>query len=96
MEGAMMPAQSAGDRRIKVSLSLDPVVMAYLDAYVAAHPALNRSRVVELAVWAFQQRQIEEALEQQYVEPEAEEVRRELDDWRHIRRAAARRTLGRD
>jgi hypothetical protein len=70
--------------------------MDYLDAYVAQHPALNRSRVVELAVREFQKRQIEEELEYQYAAPESEDVRGELEDWRHIRRAATRRTLGAD
>ena len=84
------------DRRVKVSLSLDPAVVDYLDAYAAAHPSLNRSRVVEAAVQEFRRRQLEADLEAQYAEPEPDEIRRELEDWRHIRRAAARRDLGGD
>jgi hypothetical protein len=89
----MVSAQAADDRRVKVSLSLDSAVVEYLDAYVAAHPAINRSRVVELAVREFRQRQIEAELEAQYAEPEPEEIQQELEDWRHIRRTAARRAL---
>jgi len=49
---------------------------------------------VEMAVREFRQRQIEAELEAQYAEPESEEIQRELEDWRHIRRAAVRRALG--
>ncbi len=73
---------------MKVSLSLDPVTLAYLDAYVSEHPTLNRSRVVERAVHEFQQRRIEAELEAQYAEPESEQVQRELVGWRRIRLAA--------
>jgi hypothetical protein len=81
------------DRRIKVSLSLDPAIVEYLDAYIAAHPTLNRSRVVEAALRAFRQRQIQAELEALYAEPEAPEIQRELEDWRRIRRAAVQRAL---
>ena len=90
----MVATQAIEDRRVKVSLTLDPVLVDYLDAYVAARPTLNRSRVVEMAVREFRQRQIEAELEAQYAEPESEEIQRELEDWRHIRRATARRVLG--
>jgi len=81
---------SVEDRRVKVSLSLDPALVDYLDAYVAARPTLNRSRVVEMAVREFRQRQIEAELEAQYAEPESKEIQRELEDWRHIRQSARR------
>ncbi len=90
----MASVQVTDDRRVKVSLSLDPAVLDYLDTYISAHPTVNRSRVVELAVREFRQRQIEAELEAQYAEPESEEIQRELEDWRHIRRAAARHALG--
>lgn len=90
----MVATRAIHERRVKVSLSLDPALVQYLDAYISAHPMLNRSRVVELAVREFRQRQIELELEAQYAEPEPEEVQRELADWRQIRRAAARRALG--
>lgn len=88
-----MATQIVDDRRVKVSLSLDAALVEYLDAYVAAHPTLNRSRVVEVAVRDYRQRQIELELEAQYAEPESEQIQRELEDWRHIRRAAARRAF---
>ncbi len=88
-----MMSTQAEDRRVEVSLSLDLAVADYLDAYVAARPTLNRSRVVEMAVREFRQRQIEAELEAQYAEPETKEIQRELEDWRHIRRSA-RRVLG--
>lgn len=39
------------------------------------------------------QRQIEAELAAQYAEPESKEVQRGMKDWRHIRRAVARRAL---
>jgi predicted HTH domain antitoxin len=90
----MVATRSTPDRKIKVSLSLDPALVQFLDAYVSAHPLLNRSRVIELAVREFRQRQIELELEAQYAAPEPEDVQRELADWRQIRRAAAQRALG--
>ena len=89
----MALTQVPDDRRVKVSLSLDPTIVEYLDAYIAAHPTLNRSRVVEAALRAFRQRQIEAELEAQYAEPDSPEIQRELEGWRRIRRAAARRTF---
>lgn len=80
----MASTEQADDRRVKVSLSLDPAVVQYLDAFVMENPSLNRSRVVESAVREFRQRQIGAELEAQYAGPESEEIQRELEDWRHI------------
>ena len=92
----MVAIRTVTDRRIKVSLSLDPASVEYLDTYAAAHPPLNRSRVVELAVREFRKLQTQMELEAQYAEPELDVIQRELEDWRHIRRAAARRALASD
>jgi hypothetical protein len=89
----MALTQIPNNRRVKVSLSLDPATAEYLDAYIAAHPTLNRSRVVEAALREFRQHQIEAELEAQYAEPESPEVQRELEGWRRIRRAAAQRAF---
>lgn len=89
----MVATRAMHDRQVKVSLSLDPALVQYLDQYVSTHPRLSRSSVVELAVREFRQRQIEQELEAQYAEPDPEEVQHELADWRHIQRAAAWGTL---
>lgn len=87
-------SRGANRKRVKVSMSLDPAVLEYLDAYVEEHPTLDRSHVVESALREFRQRQVEDELEAQYAEPESEVIQREWDNWRQIRRAAVRRALG--
>ena len=90
-------AESARDhRRIKISLTIDPVLLQAIDEFVAEHPTSNRSRVVEDALRLWQSRQLEQALEAQYAEPLTEEQEREMAAWRHIRRAAAQRMIIRD
>ena len=83
-------------RRVKISLTIDPILLQAVDAFVAAHPTSNRSRVVEDALRLWQSRQLEQALEAQYAEPLTEEQEREMAAWRHIRRAAAQRMIIRD
>jgi hypothetical protein len=85
----MVAQRSHDDRRQKISLSLDAATIKYMDAYVAAHPTTNRSRVVEDAMRDFRRRQIQAELERQYEEPECAIVQQELEEWRAIRRAAA-------
>jgi Arc/MetJ-type ribon-helix-helix transcriptional regulator len=85
----MVVQRSEGEHRQKVSLSLDSSTLKYIDAYVAAHPATNRSRVVGEAIREFRRRQIDAELERQYDEPEPASVQKELDAWRAIRRASA-------
>ncbi len=92
-----MVVREAGDaRKARVSLSLSPDVLTYLDDYVAAHPVGNRSRLVELAVREFRQRRLEEALAAQYDAPESADIERERADWRSIRRAASMRRADHD
>jgi hypothetical protein len=42
-----------GLRRVKISVSVDPKLLEVVDAYVEAHPALDRGRVFDeaLALW---------------------------------------------
>ena len=91
-----MAASAIDQRRVKISLTIDPVLLQAIDAFVAEHPASNRSRVIEDALRLWQGRQLEQALEAQYAEPLTEEQEREMAAWRHIRRAAAQRILTRD
>ena len=84
------------ERRVKISATIDPTLLQSVDQFVAAHPAFNRSRVIEDALWLWQGRQLERELEEQYAAPLTDEQAREMDDWRHIRRAAAQRLLSRD
>lgn len=92
----VIPAMEQSGFTVRVERGPDSRQYKALAVIGAMQPALNRSRVVEMAVPEFRQRQIEAELEAQYAEPESAEIQRELDDWRHIRRAAARRIRGVD
>ena len=80
-------------RRVKISLTIDPVLLQAVDEFVAEHPTSNRSRVVEDALRLWQSRQLEQALEAQYAEPLTDEQEEDMAAWRQIRRAAAQRIL---
>ena len=91
-----MAESVVNQRRVKISLTIDPTLLQAVDEFVAEHPASNRSRVVEDALRLWQGRQLEQALEAQYAEPLTEEQERDMAAWRHIRRAATQQILTRD
>jgi Arc/MetJ-type ribon-helix-helix transcriptional regulator len=91
-----MAESVVNQRRVKISLTIDPVLLQAVDEFVAAHPTSNRSRVVEDALRLWRGRQLEQALEAQYAGPLTDEQERDMAAWRHIRRAAAQRILTRD
>ena len=80
--------------RIKVSLSLDPLLMRDVDAFVEAHGDTDRSKVVDdaLQLWAAAQQR--SAMELQFAD-EGDPDPMELDAWHTVRREAARRRLRR-
>jgi Arc/MetJ-type ribon-helix-helix transcriptional regulator len=82
--------------RRKISVTVDPALLKAVDAYVAAHPGMDRSKVIDAALLRWYGEQQDEAIAAQHREPLDAETRREMDDWRAIRRAAAARTLGTD
>lgn len=79
-------------RRPKVTATLDPELLAAVDAHVAAHPQLDRSAVIEAALRLWRARQLELAMEAQFAEsdgvPEAERKA-----WDALRRSANVRRL---
>jgi metal-responsive CopG/Arc/MetJ family transcriptional regulator len=91
-----MAESVVNQRRVKISLTIDPVLLQAVDEFVAEHPTVNRSRVIEDALRLWQSRQLEQALEAQYAEPLTDEQVREMAAWRHIRRAAAQQMITRD
>jgi len=75
-------------KRIKIGATLDASLLHEVDAYVAQHPGLDRSAVIDqaLSIWyAAEQRA---AMEKQF---EPEEADPDREDWRSISRAAAAR-----
>src|SRR2546429_94621 len=57
-------------RRPKVTATLDPELLAAVDAHVAAHPELDRSTVIDEALRLWRARELERALETQFAEPD--------------------------
>jgi hypothetical protein len=80
-------------RRPKITATLDPDLLAAVDAYVAEHPEMDRSAVIDEALRLWRARELERAMEAQFAEPDGVEPA-ERHAWDAIRRAAARRRLG--
>ena len=79
-------------RRPKITTTLDPELLALVDAHVAAHPGLDRSAVLDQALRLWRAHELERALEAQFAEPDGVPLA-ERADWDRMRRAAARRRL---
>lgn len=87
-----MARQATQGRRVKVSVTLNPELLAAVDRHVCDHPGTDRSKVMDEALWLWCAREQERAMEEQFagdseVDPE------EWESWRAIRRAAAERQL---
>jgi metal-responsive CopG/Arc/MetJ family transcriptional regulator len=82
--------------RAKISVTVDPALLKELDAYVAEHPGLDRSRVIDQALLQWYAARQDEAIAAQHQAVPSDAERREMNEWRAIRRAAAARTLRRD
>jgi len=80
-------------RRIKVGATLDPDLVAAVDAHVAGTPGTDRSAVIDEALRLWSERQQELAMERQLRE-DAARYNDERAGWRRVRGAAARRRLG--
>jgi Arc/MetJ-type ribon-helix-helix transcriptional regulator len=87
-----MPPTPVARRRPKITTTLDPELLALVDAYVAAHPDLDRSAVLDQALRLWRAQELERALEAQFAEPDGVEPA-ERASWDQVRRAAARRRL---
>ena len=81
-------------RRIKVGATLDPDLLAAVDAHVAGTPGMDRSAVLDDALRLWNERQQEVAMERQLRE-DAARYGVERADWRRLRGAAAAKRLGR-
>lgn len=77
-------------QRVKVSVTVDPRLLAAVDAFVATHSGFDRSKVLDEALLLWYARQQEQAMEAQYAAPDAG-VAAEQAEWREIRQTAAAR-----
>jgi hypothetical protein len=87
-----MPAGTISRRRPKITATLDPDLLARVDAYVAAHPELDRSAVIDEALRLWCARKLELAMEAQFSVPDNVDPG-ERQGWDELRRAAVIRQL---
>jgi hypothetical protein len=90
---AKTSTRSPGRKRVKVSVTVAPDLLAEVDRYVAAHPDVDRSKVSDEALWLWYAREQQRQMEEQFAEPNPPEFEEEYEAWRRIRRAAAERWL---
>jgi hypothetical protein len=81
--------------RVKVSATLDPELVAGVDAYLRQHPESNRGKVIDEALWLWFAREQDRAMEEQYAAPD-DIPEEELQQWNAILKANARVMLSRD
>lgn len=79
--------------RVKVSVSVDPVLLKAVDHFVQTHAGIDRSKVIDEALGLWSAARQAEAMAGQFAADEGPED--ELATWRQTRRAAAGRRLRR-
>jgi hypothetical protein len=85
--------EPASRRRPKITATLDADLLASVDAYVAAHPHLDRSAVLDEALRLWCARVLELAMEAQFALPDSVDPT-EREAWDELRRAALARQFG--
>lgn len=85
---------SVSRRRVKIGATLDPELVAAVDAHVAGTPGLDRSAVIDDALRLWSERQQELAMERQ-IREDVVRFGEEQRDWGSVRAAAARKRLAR-
>ena len=83
-----------GDRRrVKISVTVDPLLLKAVDRFVAEHPAQDRSKVVDNALFLWYARQEEQAIEAELKAPRSGIEEEERAAWDRIQRAAAEKVF---
>ena len=82
-----MSAAARSRRRPKITATLDPELLASVDAFVATHPDLDRSAVLDDALRLWRAREFERAMEVQFATPDGVDLT-ERQAWDQLRRAA--------
>jgi hypothetical protein len=88
-----VPTVSSSLRRPRIPTSLDPDLLASVDAYVAAHPELDRGAVIDEALRLWRAHELELAIEGQFAAPDGVDPT-ERQAWDQLRRTAIARQLG--
>ena len=89
-----MGKQAATRQRVKISATLDPVLVSAVDVYVAEHAGLARGAVIDEALRLWYARQQELAMEEQYADDAEAPPEDEWAAWRAVQQASARHLLG--
>lgn len=79
--------------RVKVSVSVDPVLLRAVDEFVQTHEGVDRSKVIDEALGLWSAARQDEAMAAQFASPD--EPTAERSAWRATRRAGATRRLHR-
>jgi hypothetical protein len=87
--------EASRQRRVKIGTTLDPVIVAAVDAYLRDHPELDRSAIIDDALRLWWAREQEREMARQFEEDPSATEQEERAAWRRIRDAAAGRTFGR-
>jgi hypothetical protein len=81
--------------RVKISATLDPDLVASVDAYVREHPESNRGKVLDEALMLWLAQEQDRAMAEQYA-AEDEIPEDELRQWHAVLAANAQALLRRD
>jgi hypothetical protein len=78
-------------KREKVSITVNPALLAAVDLYVQRHEGLDRSKVMERALTSWYGARQQEAMLDQFGSPESTEVEAERHVWKRFRRSGTER-----
>ena len=81
--------------RVKISATLDPELVAGVDAYLRKHPGTDRSQVIDEALWLWFAKEQDRAMEEQFNGPD-DIPDDEIRQWNAVLDANARMMWRRD
>lgn len=87
-----MAMRLVGRRRPKVTATLDPDLLAAVDAYLVTYPGLDRSAVLDDALRLWRAREMERAMEAQFAASDGLPAEERLG-WETLRRDAVARHM---
>lgn len=75
--------------RPRITVTVDPDLLAEVDEYVREHAGSDRSQIVEAALYCWHAGVVREALARQHAAPKSPEELEERAAWKRIRAAQA-------
>lgn len=89
-----MATQTPHRHRIKVSVTVEPLLLHAVDDFVAQHEGMDRSKVFDEALYLWYAREQEERIAAQHRAKQTPEEQQERAAWRGIQTESARRLFG--